>query len=80
MYKGHKTCAICGNSFIAKTPTGKYCSEKCYKTGNSISKRAYANKMKAKLTTNTTMSLSDIERKAREAGMHYGLYVALNNL
>lgn len=74
-----KKCTICGKEFT--NSYRKYCSDKCSKEGQRI-KALNLFETKRKLDEKNGLkktALRDTARAAREAGMSYGQYVALQN-
>lgn len=79
-----RTCPICGREFTDRTR--KYCSPKCSKEGyrrrqaNYSIKRYHTEKekqLKESRGPRKESPLQEMARRAREAGMSYGQYVAL---
>lgn len=70
MYK--KYCEICGRKFETKQPQARMCSDECRKI-RAVQWRA-EHKEAGKLRKN---KLNEVNRLAREAGMTYGKYVAM---
>lgn len=72
-------CGICGKKFEGYL-SSKYCSDECRRTARrqndreSDARRKY--RKKEKKVKNQTVSISDIAKLARQAGMSYGQYVA----
>ena len=81
-----RECKICGELFVPRTNSHKYCSEECtkesarrnWRTKGEINRAIRkAEKRKSK---NKNHEIADIAKKAREAGMSYGEYVARNGM
>lgn len=79
-----KICPVCGGKVTAKNR--KYCSPKCSKEGyrrrqaNYSIKRYHTEKekqLKESRGPRKESQLQEMARRAREAGMSYGQYVAL---
>lgn len=79
-----KVCPVCGKEFTERTR--KYCSPKCSKEGYRRRQLKYSidryheekeNRQKAAGRIKKVSPLEEAARKAREAGMTYGQYVAL---
>lgn len=79
-----RICPVCGKEFTDRTR--KYCSPKCSKEGyrrrqaDYSIKRYHTEKESRQGEAGRTKKLSPLEeisRRAREAGMSYGQYVAL---
>lgn len=74
-----KTCPICGKSF--KSSYRKYCSDECSKQGQKVNQfKLHETKRKIQEKNGLRKNaLRDTAREAREAGMSYGQYVAIQN-
>ncbi len=79
-----RTCPVCGREFIDRTR--KYCSPKCSKEGYRRRQAKYSikryhtekeNQLGATKEPKGENQLERLARKAREAGMTCGQYVAL---
>ena len=79
-----KTCPICGREFVAERR--RYCSEGCSREARIENQKRANREMSRKPRPVSAVprgkpkkenSLQEIARKAREAGMTYGQYVAL---
>ena len=68
-------CPVCGQSFIFKGGSRKYCSPVCSRTAELERKRVGGG-AKVKPKAKAVSPLSMIAREASEAGMTYGRYVA----
>lgn len=79
--KEERKCAYCGKPFIAIRANAKYCSLKCrddqQKINQSVWHKAHNNAKKNGHKTRESEALNDKIRSAREAGMSYGKYVAM---
>lgn len=73
--KVERHCLICLNSFWGE-PHAKYCSEECSR--EAIRRREREEREKKKAAKGLT--LSEVARLAREAGMSYGEYVAAEGI
>ena len=80
-------CQVCGKEFEITGSRRKYCSKKCSEKGYRIDQnrrskeRNQREREKRQRTAGRTKKLSpldEVARKAREAGMTYGQYVALD--
>lgn len=75
-------CEICGKEFEGYQRS-RYCSDECrivvrrQNDRERVARRKYINKQTK--VENHTVSISDIEKLARQAGMSYGQYVAKVN-
>lgn len=63
------TCAWCGNDFLSERRK-KYCSKECRQYANGRAKKSAAQRRCSPI-----LSLSQVARLSREAGMSYGKYV-----
>lgn len=76
-----KTCLYCGQPFITEKGPKKYCSEECLKAQQKLNQKRrdkeYAMRKKERKTGRKAERLNDKIRSAREAGMSYGKYVAM---
>lgn len=79
-----RTCPVCGREFTDRTR--KYCSPKCSKEGYrrrqakySIEKYHKDKRVKEDGKPKEERPIEALARKAREAGMSYGQYVALEH-
>lgn len=73
-------CPVCGRIFSITDTRKKYCSAAC-RLGlddNKSQRSMWANQERQ--LVNTCLSLDEIAKLAREAGMTYGEYVAKNGL
>ncbi|MCI9249737.1 MAG: hypothetical protein HFG99_11475 [Dorea sp.] len=79
-----RTCPICGREFV--TGRRRYCSESCSREARIEYQKKANREMSRKPRPVSAVprgkpkresSLQEIARKAREAGMTYGQYVAL---
>lgn len=79
-----RTCPICGREFV--TERRRYCSESCSREARGKQQKTYNREMsrkpeqvstKPRVKSKKENSLQELARKAREAGMSYGQYVAL---
>lgn len=75
-----KTCPICGKEFLTKIKKTKYCSEECRREKERRraikqweEKKAEQQKKKKE---KHIPQLDELNRRAREAGMTYGKYMA----
>ena len=75
----HKKCAYCKKDFYAKTHQTKYCCMKCKRAAQSQrdKERAEDPSYLKKTDNKPKSNINEINRKAREAGMSYGKYVAM---
>lgn len=80
-----RTCPICGREFV--TERRRYCSESCSrearieyqkKANREMSRKPRPVSAVPRVKPKKASSLQELARKAREAGMSYGQYVALN--
>jgi len=81
-----RTCPVCGKEFIIKGKR-KYCSEECSEKVCSQRKKTWGKEYyrkpgrinaKQEGAQKRESSLQELARKAREAGMTYGQYVAMD--
>lgn len=79
-----KNCKICGNEFMPHARNNTVCDNPaCKKMRVSLNKKDYERRRKEKLIRERNNSflkkdtLSEVSRKAREAGMSYGKYVLM---
>lgn len=79
-----KTCPICGREFV--TERRRYCSESCSREARiedqkrrnrELNRKPRPASVKPRVRPKEESSLQELARKAREAGMTYGQYVAL---
>lgn len=79
-----RICPVCGKEFIDRTR--KYCSPKCSKEGYRRRQLKYSidryheekeNQLRETKKPKEKSQLERLAREAREAGMTYGQYVAL---
>lgn len=83
-----RKCIVCGEDFISKAYNARYCSRECYRSKNLKNMEKYRERKKKEREKerqliemkSKKLTLSQVESLARQAGMHYGLYVALNKL
>lgn len=82
--KKTRTCPICGREFV--TERRRYCSESCSREARIENQKRANREMSRKPRMISPAprekpckenSLQELARKAREAGMSYGQYVAL---
>lgn len=73
-----RKCLICGKTYTAIRPNAKYCGESCADFAFKAKRQEREKKAKEKRKSEKkkTNSISEIEIKARDAGMTYGHYVA----
>ena len=69
-------CEECGLIFEKQTKNQRYCCEECSKLGNNRKSRERYRMQKAAAKGKEKQTIADINRKAREAGMTYGQYMA----
>lgn len=78
-YRDYKDepCVICGKIFPSRCGA-KYCSTECKKEGDRRNAKVSAQRRKEEKNRPKIKSqtLAEIAKKAREAGMQYGDYVA----
>lgn len=67
-----KKCVICGKTYESTSARALTCGKPCR---NEYQRRKDREKKSVKTCRNST--LDDVLRKAREAGMSYGKYVAM---
>lgn len=68
------TCENCGEKFISYRSNIKFCSDTC----RSAAKKDYPSvKRRRGEVTTPSSTLAEINQQARDAGMSYGKYVAL---
>lgn len=70
----YKKCDYCKKDFYAANHNKKYCSKECMKAAQKERDKARYEEKKKELERPT---LTEINRRAREAGMSYGQYVAM---
>jgi hypothetical protein len=81
-------CEICGKIFLTNRSTNKTCSKECYyERQKKLKKEQYYRNKEAKKNNEPTKpkktkqkrieSLTEVQRKAREAGMTYGKYMEM---
>lgn len=73
----NRKCRYCGKEILSPKKNVRYCNNVC-RFENS-KKRAEERK-RAAVIEKTMSPLARTEAAAREAGMHYGLYVALKGV
>ena len=79
-----KRCEICKKEFETKHPNRLTCSQKCSKELHRIRNREYKRQSKGgkkvvrKNEALNTKLIVDDARKARELGISYGMYKAMN--
>lgn len=73
-----RQCEFCGKSFIAKKSNGRYCSNECARKGYKERAKEYyrEKKMEQERQAKGKLTVTEITKKARQAGMSYGKYVA----
>ena len=71
-----KNCQMCGNVFIPRAPSQKYCCRQCARKAEIESNRKSETKKKNKKSGQHQKAAAEIATKAREAGLSYGQYVA----
>lgn len=69
-----KTCSICSKTFYTEYPHQRYCSKECGREAHNEQKKE--RREREKNLANSKLSLDDINRQARAAGMSYGKFVA----
>ena len=69
-------CVICGKAFIYNSGRKITCSDKCSAERNRISTVEYQRQQRRK-KKKAKSTLLEIQKKAREAGMSYGMYMAV---
>lgn len=76
MRKGMRkhTCRICGKVFYNTSSNCVTCSDSCRAVNHRLTSHRY--KAKVKLKPDAMLSLAEISKAAKEAGMTYGQYVA----
>ena len=74
-----RVCVICGTTFLNANSKAKLCkNEECKKIHNRKKDKEYqAKKRERKVVTKPNTSLVAISIKAKELGLSYGQYVAL---
>lgn len=75
----NKTCAYCGNEFVAKRKNGRFCSPECYKNHSHKmeTERYRRKKAEADERVKVNKNLVETVQKARDMGMSYGQYKAM---
>ncbi len=73
-------CPVCGRIFSITDSRKKYCSAACRLGLDDNKPRSGKCGIQEKALVNTCLSLDEIAKLAREAGMTYGEYVAKNGL
>jgi len=82
-------CEICGKVFLTNRPTNKTCSPECHHEREKRLKREQTRKKREDIKNGVipkptkqkkVESLTDVQRKAREAGMSYGKYMEMQFL
>lgn len=72
-----KNCKYCGNRFSTHRSNAKYCCERCrYEAKKKMDRESYKSPHIQEQPKNKNANLIEINRRAREAGMSYGKYVA----
>lgn len=78
-----KICTCCKKKFIPNHSNQKYCCKECSKEMNRQNNQRYyaeigkyKEKEKRHPKKKKSLSISEIEKMAREAGMSYGMYIA----
>ena len=79
-----RNCDWCKKEYLASNRNSKYCCIDCKNSNrkersNILSRQRYE-KQKRNMKTRNNNMLTEISKKAREAGMSYGQYVAKNFL
>ena len=69
--KKYGKCAFCGKK-IEISELGKFCSKECIDKANAVPKRIRRKKPR--------ISLEEVARLSREAGLSYGKYVQLHGI
>lgn len=69
-----KKCELCGTEFLTNYAQKRYCSDACRAEAKRTQSLHYKEQKKKKKKES---SFVEINRKAREAGMSYGKYVAM---
>lgn len=76
-----KKCVVCDKEFGAWNSNQKFCSEACRRKNAKKYYEVYKNvKVEEKPKKDKGISLDQIDKEARKAGMTYGQYVAMHNL
>ena len=73
-------CPVCGRIFSITDTRKKYCSAACRVGLDDNKPQSGKSGIQGKVLVNTCLSLDEIAKLAREAGMTYGEYVAKNGL
>lgn len=76
----YKKCVYCNKEFYADRHQTRYCSMKCRRAAQEQRNKERAeeeNHIEKRDNKPHTSNLLEINRKAREAGMSYGQYVAM---
>lgn len=66
-------CKECGETFRTSSQNADYCSQECIRI------HIFRRKMATEKPKKKVQSIEKINREARNAGMTYGKYVALND-
>lgn len=70
-----KKCDVCGETFLTYRENVKYCSNDCRQEGHH--RRAMERDARKREKEMAISTLAETNQAAREAGMSYGRYVAL---
>ena len=73
-------CEVCGKTVLTSTRR-KYCSEECGNIAKNEKNRErdrYRDRRKKKPPVKSNSALAEVTRAARDAGLSYGQYVAMN--
>lgn len=69
-----KTCRVCGKTFYTEYGQKLYCSKECGDIAHNEQKKE--RRERDRNLANRKLSLDEINRQARAAGMSYGKFVA----
>lgn len=74
------TCIVCGKRFISGSCRGKFCGDKCRKIkAREKSKEKNQKRKMRRKAAESGRTLSAAEAEAREMGISYGQYVAMQD-
>ena len=82
MRKEFRNCKQCGKQFLVMNPQHIYCCTECYDEANKPQPQGFRleRTKQPKYLTGSQEEAGRIAKKAKDAGMKYGDYVAKNKL
>ena len=69
-----RSCSMCGKHFMAHG-NARTCSQECALVQKKLTQKEYEKRRRTKKKRKST--LIEMQQKAREAGMSYGMYMAV---